>query len=348
MTRLVRCPKNNYETVKERQKKTMAVENVLTAKIVTMVSLFGISMFVGCLPLLISKKFNWFTKSRDPNLRSSNQLVMGLLAFGGGVLFATTFMHLLPEVDENIELLQETGEIPDVPVFLAGLIMCGGFFMMYLVEELVHLYIHAREHKPSEKNDAKPFSLRKSISGNDPEINQETKQIENEINSGHSHLVLDSSQEDSVVSALRGLLIVLALSIHELFEGLAVGLESSVANVWYMFGAVSAHKYIIAFCIGVELLAAGTRKWLSLVYIFTFSFMSALGIGIGILLVGGSGAAAAGLYSVVLQGIACGTLVYVVFFEVWKRSSGLLQFACALLGFAVMVSLEVTVEFIII
>lgn len=106
VTRLVRCPKNNYETVKERQKKTMAVENVLTAKIVTMVSLFGISMFVGCLPLLISKKFNWFTKSRDPNLRSSNQLVMGLLAFGGGVLFATTFMHLLPEVDENIELLQ--------------------------------------------------------------------------------------------------------------------------------------------------------------------------------------------------------------------------------------------------
>lgn len=68
-----------------------------------------------------------------------------------------------------------------------------------------------------------------------------------------------------------------------------------------MFGAVSAHKYIIAFCIGVELLASGTKRWLSLVYIFTFSFMSALGIGVGILLVGGAGAADAGLYSVVLQ-----------------------------------------------
>ena len=68
-----------------------------------------------------------------------------------------------------------------------------------------------------------------------------------------------------------------------------------------MFGAVSAHKYIIAFCIGVELLASGTKRWVSIVYIFTFSFMSALGIGIGILLVGGAGAADAGVYSVILQ-----------------------------------------------
>lgn len=68
----------------------------------------------------------------------------------------------------------------------------------------------------------------------------------------------------------------------------------------YLFGAVSAHKYIIAFCIGVELLTAGTKRWLSILYIFTFSFMSALGIGVGILLVGGAGADA-GLYSVILQ-----------------------------------------------
>lgn len=81
-------------------------DEVLRAKIVTMVTLFGVSMLVGCVPMLISMKFNWFTKSTGPNMRSSNRLVIGLLSFGGGVLFATTFMHLLPEVDENIKLLQ--------------------------------------------------------------------------------------------------------------------------------------------------------------------------------------------------------------------------------------------------
>lgn len=82
-----------------------ALEEALTAKIITMVCLFGISMVVGCLPLLISLKYDWF-KASDSTMRSSNKLVMGLLAFGGGILFATTFMHLLPEVDDNIEVLQ--------------------------------------------------------------------------------------------------------------------------------------------------------------------------------------------------------------------------------------------------
>ncbi|XP_026760582.1 zinc transporter ZIP3-like [Galleria mellonella] len=325
---------------------TMAADNYedsLIAKVITMVCLFGVSMIIGCLPLLISFKFDWFTKANDPNLRASNSLVMGLLAFGGGVLFSTTFMHLLPEVDENIELLQEEGQIPDMPIYLAGLIMCAGFFMMYLIEELVHLYIQSRQKKVINSDVSRTFALRKDFE--DTTSEEPAKELEAKGQNGHGHSHIMDSSEDSVTAALRGLLIVLALSIHELFEGLAVGLEASVVNVWYMFGAVSAHKYIIAFCIGVELLAAGQKKWLQLVYIFTFSFMSALGIGIGILMVGGAGAADAGLYSVVLQGIACGTLVYVVFFEVWRRNNtNLSQFACSLLGFSVMVILGLVVE----
>lgn len=50
--------------------------------------------------------------------------------------------------------------------------------------------------------------------------------------SGHGHSHMPVNVGDDVTSALRGLLIVLALSIHELFEGLAVGLESSTSNVW--------------------------------------------------------------------------------------------------------------------
>lgn len=46
----------------------------------------------------------------------------------------------------------------------------------------------------------------------------------------HSHMPV--VQGDDITAALRGLLIVLALSIHELFEGLAVGLESSAYHVW--------------------------------------------------------------------------------------------------------------------
>lgn len=82
------------------------MSDALLAKIITMVCLFSISMLVGCLPLLISLKYDWFTKGDDI---SSNRLVRSMLAFGGGVLFETSFMHLLPEVTDNIELLQGKG-----------------------------------------------------------------------------------------------------------------------------------------------------------------------------------------------------------------------------------------------
>ncbi|XP_037294036.1 zinc transporter ZIP1 [Manduca sexta] len=244
---------------------------------------------------------------------------------------------------------------------LTPLLTCCGFFIMYLVEELVHLYIDHREKKmgstaPLVRN----LSIRRSRNGatestnGDKSVTNSTadlvdneitkkKDPENNFSHGHSHhhSHMPMMVEDDVTSALRGLLIVLALSIHELFEGLAVGLESSTSHVWYMLGAVSAHKLVIAFCIGVELIANRTKTWLMIIYVSTFALVSPLGIGIGLILVGGQGATAAGVSSVVLQGLASGTLIYVIFFEIWKgERSGLLQYAASLVGFFLMFGLQ--------
>lgn len=50
----------------------------------------------------------------------------------------------------------------------------------------------------------------------------------------HSHLpaVIVNNDNDIIISSLKGLLIVLGLSVHELFEGLAIGLEDSTHHVW--------------------------------------------------------------------------------------------------------------------
>lgn len=69
----------------------------------------------------------------------------------------------------------------------------------------------------------------------------------------------------------------------------------------YMFAAVAAHKFVIAFCIGVELIASNTRWYLSVIYVCTFAVVSPLGIGIGMFLVGGESAAASGILPVLLQ-----------------------------------------------
>lgn len=341
-------------------------EGVVIAKGVSMAVLFCASMICGIVPLLLAKKFRWISPDEAGNLKSKNRIVMTLLSFGGGVLLSTTFLHLLPEVNHNIEHLQESNQLQEFDFSLSALLMCCGFFIMYLVEELVHIYIHRREKKngkaaplvrnlsvrrsraSSESKEASEKSVTNSTSdlidpasitkGKDIEVNHNHHSHSHQSH-GHSHLPINAA--DDVTSALRGLLIVLALSIHELFEGLAVGLESSTSHVWYMLGAVSAHKLVIAFCIGVELISNRTKTWLSVVYITTFAIVSPLGIGIGLILVGGEGATAAGVYSVVLQGLASGTLLYVIFFEIWKSDrTGIIQYIAALFGFGLMFGLQ--------
>ena len=66
----------------------------------------------------------------------------------------------------------------------------------------------------------------------------------------HEHLPL----ELFVHSTLRATLLCLALSFHSLFEGLAIGLQTTLGNVWSIFFAVTAHKvnYFLRFLWGIE------------------------------------------------------------------------------------------------
>lgn len=112
------------------------------AKGLTMVILFIISMTSGVLPMLLTKCFNWSDPNRDPR---TNLLVSSMLSFGGGALLCTTFMHLLPEIDENISNLQHDGHLPAWEFSVTNLLMAIGFFIIYLVEEFVHTYL--RKHQ---------------------------------------------------------------------------------------------------------------------------------------------------------------------------------------------------------
>jgi zinc transporter 1/2/3 len=170
---------------------------------------------------------------------------------------------------------------------------------------------------------------------------------------GHSHAIPFRDDDDgsstngsTVAKSLRGLLAVLALSFHAVFEGLAVGLETSVGNVWYLFAAIATHKLVIGFCVGVELISTRTRLVLILVYMATFAAVTPLGIGIGIALSNdGEEAGTNTVATVVLQGMAAGTLLYVVFFEVLQRErantqSGIWQLVAIMAGFAIMFVLQ--------
>lgn len=232
--------------------------DVVVSKLISGSCLFLISVICGVIPFKLAKVFKWTEPldQRDLNKdKKSSSTVNILLCFGGGVLLATTFLHLLPEINATIAWLKEDGLIPEMNVNLGELLMMIGFFLIWLIEELVHNYLHRHQDqkkKQAEKKasegiaefggafmrgiDARNSAIMKgfpdSQARSHEDMTLDKDHHENHANGhGHSHLPMPHSvEEDMLVSSLRGLLIVLALSIHELFEGFAVGLEKTTSG----------------------------------------------------------------------------------------------------------------------
>merc|ERR1711915_707701 len=150
---------------------------------------------------------------------------------------------------------------------------------------------------------------------------EKTKML-NGAGHGHSHDIPQGmAEEGGFEAALRGFLVVLAISLHAVFEGIAMGLTNNTRSVWLLFVVISAHKYVISFCISMQFVTSGLKPLLSIIYFSTFALISPVGAGIGILLSESvkSEAETQTVVVTVLQGLATGTLLYVVFFEVIKK-----------------------------
>lgn len=341
---------------------------LLVAKIVSMVVLAVVTVICGSLPYLLNRCFHWTKK--DPKETRASNVVRCFIYFGGGVLLCTTLLHMLPDVIDVVELLQKCGYLVNTPFSLPEMLMCTGFFVMYALDEIMHRVMlhHQRRLNRQELEASKAFergsSLRKSILVRqdsqkleeiDPTMPEQQK-TEPEKHSSHEHAHHDHSHGhghshlppvDGESTSMRGLGIILALSLHELFEGMAIGLEGTVATVWFMFAAVAAHKLVLAFCVGMELLVARTRPFLAILYLITFAIVTPIGIGVGIAISQQANANQPSIPSGILQGIASGTLLYVVFFEILTENhAGWRAYVAALAGFGVMFGLQILCKFI--
>lgn len=163
----------------------------------------------------------------------------------------------------------------------------------------------------------------------------------------HNHGIPSVNSDDSFGSILNMILLLCAMSIHSLFEGLAVGLQSTVQGTIALFSAILLHKLIIAVGIGVNLATVTTsfvivhrhlqtsqqtdtpvpttttdgtnlnRK--VIFYQATSTFIlagcSPLGVLIGWALMQQQQSGVLEMTTASLQGLACGTFFYVVFCE---------------------------------
>lgn len=155
-----------------------------------------------------------------------------------------------------------------------------------------------------------------------------------------------SSEADANLSVFRCIMIVFALSFHSIFDGLAIGLQDTTAHMIQLMVAVSMHKLLIAFVVGLEIFSATKRASRVFLYMLPFSLMSPIGLIVAAVTKLNLGESVVGI----LTGLSTGSLLYITFFEILLREKttsklpGLIQFLAVFAGFCLMAILQTLTE----
>lgn len=293
-----------------------------------MVLLGAIKLGSGLAPILLAKilktKNQWILK----------KFIGSVLCFGGGVLLSTVFIHLLSEVRQSLEDAVSHGEFSEDTHFpFAELLICAGFLLIHLIEAIVHKCFgdsHSPFPQPEESlvtssGDAGVKIPRVGLVNrgfdSDDLPSKHNAQLQTEFISTSSGKTKSKGKENGIIVSVRSFLVVLALSVHSIFEGMAIGLEETKSGVWSLFLAIAIHSTAIVFCIGTEMLSSGLKKIQILIYLTVLSLVTPFGVLLGIIVTVylGDGGRGHLLAVGILQGLAGGTLLYITFFEVLAK-----------------------------
>lgn len=171
-------------------------------------------------------------------------LLSSLLCFGGGVLFSTSVVHILPELRAVTQY--------------AELLLCAGFFLLYFTDEIVHYFWsdngrHSHQPDPYRYRPA-PVKKYGSIEAVPIMGNEIVRPTAPSFSRGNSRSDIFNEERRIACHVSHtepcnnppigqwGLLI--ALSLHAILEGLAVGLEDKPSKVFQVFRNIKTFRMV--------------------------------------------------------------------------------------------------------
>ncbi|XP_069319086.1 zinc transporter ZIP2 [Eulemur rufifrons] len=304
------------------------MEPLLGVKIGCLFALLTVTLGSGLVPIC----FKWF---RIEAATGRHRRVLSLLGCtSAGVFLGAGLMHMTAEALEEIESefqkfmvqnrTESEGNSSDVDSAYmeypyGELIISLGFFVVFFLESL------ALQCCPGAAGGSTV---------------QEEQWSGTHVLELHSHGPLPSPSR----SPLRALILLLSLSFHSVFEGLAVGLQPTVAATLQLCLAVLAHKVLVVFGVGLRLVQIGTGSRWAVISILSLALMSPVGLAFGLAVVGGDPEGGQGLAQAMLEGVAAGTFLYVTFLEILPRelagpAAPLAKWGCVAAGFAFMATI---------
>nr|CAD7590355.1 unnamed protein product [Timema genevievae] len=242
---------------------------------------------------------------------------------------AAGLLDVFPEVKENFQKIA-----PNTPFPIAEFTVAFGFFVVLALDLIV------LDYKEQSREPQRSIEILVA-----DDLEQERRQLRHRANLEEGNIQesepnrVPANAEPEPHSSVRSALLVFALSLHSLFEGLSIGLQPDINSALQISLAVFLHKAVIAFSLGLNLVQSDFRLISVIRSNFIFSSMSPIGVGIGMCLLQWGHDLESSAANAVLQGLACGTYIYVTFFEVLPHELNqpkdrLLKLVAVIVGFS--------------
>jgi len=148
---------------------------------------------------------------------------------------------------------------------------------------------------------------------------------------------------------IRSVVLLLALSLHSLFEGVALGLQNTIMQLVGLSVGVTVHGCLVAFALGLALASHHSTPHI-VRFGAIYSLMVPGGIGIG-MAVGTVRGFVGRLISALLQSLTAGTFIYVIFVEIFpndvdRERNRLLKVLVMFVGFVIISCLRFVTAFV--
>ena len=157
------------------------------------------------------------------------------------------------------------------------------------------------------------------------------KDTENDIN---TELKIGNENDDSIKkeNTLTPYILLLALSLHGIFEGIALGVINNNSECIILFIAIIAHKWAESFALGISFYKAKIDSKIFLKMLTLFTFFTPVGILIGMYF-----SKSGFLIEGIMLSVSSGTFIYVSTSEVIveefsSKGSKHIKFWCYLIG----------------
>lgn len=138
---------------------------------------------------------------------------------------------------------------------------------------------------------------------------------QNDLYSKDNCIEINNEQKNEHIfnptSSITPYILLIALSVHGIFEGMALGVMNTIKECSILFSAIILHKWAAAFALGISFYKSGTEKELFIKMILLFTSFGPIGIIIGMFF-----SDAGNLIKGIMLSISGGTFIYVAASEV--------------------------------